>query len=185
MTAKSKEINTHYAALTKLQRVVEKNVKSKLFVPLAYHYYQLDQLEEAHQTLKHGLQWHPHSLMARALLSQVYVSMGNFYQATLEAQKVLDQEPQNLMALKACELAYLKLNDIQKAKAYQAKLHQFCAPFEFHHPLVQPLETFSPQSHIEDFKIASLAEIMLPLSKQKKLNLLKKILYKLQSSANA
>ena len=120
------QINAHrQARLTELHRALlayEKNPKSKVFALLANLYRSLEEYEEALEVLRQGLKWHPNYIVARTLLAQVYLGMGQFNSASLEAQKVIDTDPQNISALKTAIQAQLKLNDVSLAKKNIQKL---------------------------------------------------------------
>ncbi len=71
---------------------------SKYFVPLADIYRSLDLLDEALAVLQEGLKWHPNYGVGRTLLAQVYHHMGRFSEASFEAERVLQNDPKNLLA---------------------------------------------------------------------------------------
>lgn len=177
MAAKSKSVkDKNY--LLRLKYCLKKHRKyprSKYFVPLAQTYIALELLEEASQVLQEGLKWHPSYFIGRALLAQTYYKMGHFIQSNLEAQKVVDSAPTNLLGLKIAILSHLKLHEYEKAKVFLEQLSRI-APDDPHvlslsSELSQKEST--PPGRIEDFQMVELSNIfsenMPPKSKKIKL----------------
>src|SRR3989338_6292222 len=79
-------------------KMYKKYPLSKYFVPLADVYRSLDLLDEALNVLQEGLKWHPNYGVGRALLAQVYHQMGLFSEAVFEAERVLQNDPKNILA---------------------------------------------------------------------------------------
>ncbi|MBI3017370.1 MAG: tetratricopeptide repeat protein [Deltaproteobacteria bacterium] len=128
---------------------------SKYFVPLADVYRSLDLLDEALEILQEGLKWHPNYGVGRALLAQTYHQMGRFSEAAFEAERVLQNDPKNLLA----KNIFLKLSQLKTSE---------------YHALKSPLG---------DFQIHSLIPRSPAPSKSKKVAFLELLLKKIQTRA--
>jgi len=135
-------------------KMYKKYPLSKYFVPLADVYRSLDLLDEALNVLQEGLKWHPNYGVGRALLAQVYHQMGLFSEASFEAERVLQNDPKNILAKKIAS----KLLDAKEP-----------APF-------------FQKSRIKDFQIGSLTPSPAP-SNSKKVAFLEQLLKKIQIRA--
>ncbi len=102
--------------IAKLSEKLQKDPSSKLFFPLAEEYIKCSMLEEAIIVLKEGLKVHPGFHAARVSLGKVYFQNGRVAEAKAEFEKVVVQNPDNLMAQKKLVQIYRDEGSIQKAK---------------------------------------------------------------------
>ncbi len=91
--------------IDKLKKKVEKNPKSKLFVPLAEAYKQRDMIDEAIEVLLKGINDQPEYTSAGVALGKIYLDKEMLTEAREEFEKVIRQIPDNLLAHK--RLAYI------------------------------------------------------------------------------
>jgi tetratricopeptide (TPR) repeat protein len=181
---RNSELLDHYRDLYK------KKPRSKYFVPLAEIYKSLDFFDEAKEVLQEGLKWHPRYFIARASLSQVYYEMGRFTEAGIEAKKVLDQTPNNLLALRVAMRCHIKLNENERAiliakhflkqspEDVEAQKVIGMTPSQNTEQLSSPITQI--QSRIEDFAVQRLAPLSTQPEHQKKINRLNRILEKIR-----
>ncbi|MCI0528578.1 MAG: tetratricopeptide repeat protein [Nitrospira sp.] len=99
-----------------LSEKLQKDPSSRLFFPLAEEYIKCNMLEEAIIVLKDGLKIHPGFHAARVSLGKVYLQNGRVAEAKAEFEKVVAQNPDNLMAQKKLAQIYRDEGNIQKAK---------------------------------------------------------------------
>ena len=123
-------------------------------MPLADVYCSLDLLDEALDILREGLRWHPNYGVGRALLAHVYNQMGRASEASFEAQRVLQNDPKNILAQR-----------IFSKRSESA-----------------PEASSSQRSRIQDFQIRSLTSSSAP-SSSKKVAVLEQLLKKIQARA--
>ncbi len=102
----------HYLNLHK------KYPKKRYFVAAAEIYRELEYFDEAVQILKEGLKLHPGFYIGRALLARVYYEMNHFLQATIEAERVVKIDPENLLAIRILMKSYMKLGETQKVREF-------------------------------------------------------------------
>ncbi len=102
--------------IAKLSEKLQKDPSSKLFFPLAEEYIKCTMLEEAIIVLKDGLKIHPGFHAARVSLGKVYLQNGRVAEAKAEFERVVAQNPDNLMAQKKLAQIYRDEGNIQKAK---------------------------------------------------------------------
>lgn len=166
----------------------KKDPKKKYFVPLAEAYRSLEYFDEAVQTLQEGLKWHPGYYVGRALLAQTYYQMGLFLQASLEAERVICIDSNNLLGLRILTKAYLKLGEIKKIKEPLGQLLKLIPgdkeALQIEASLVSSLDKkggISKQSsQIGDFQIFSLQKTSQKVM-FKKIDILNRLLVKIQS----
>lgn len=83
-----------------LERRYAEDPDGRFFVPLADRYRKLDDLERAEALLREGLQRYPNYVSARIVLGQCLADAGRSEEAAGEFRRVLDADPQNLLALR-------------------------------------------------------------------------------------
>jgi tetratricopeptide (TPR) repeat protein len=86
------------ARLDELRARWEKEPSSRAFVPLAEEYRRLGRLGEAERTCKEGLQRHSNYHSAHVLLGRILLDLDRRDEAAEEFRRVLESEPQNLLA---------------------------------------------------------------------------------------
>jgi len=86
--------------LNRLKKIVDKDPKSTMFVPLADEYRKQGLLEEATETLKKGLMNQPLYTTGRVALGKVLMERSMFQEAREEFERVLDAMPENIVARK-------------------------------------------------------------------------------------
>lgn len=86
--------------IEKLKEKVDKDLNSKLFVPLAEEYRKEGMTNEAIAVLQKGLQSQPGYMSARVSLGKIYLEKGNMNEARIEFENVIAAIPDNLYAHK-------------------------------------------------------------------------------------
>jgi len=108
--------NQNLALLEYYEKMHKKYPKKRYFVPLAEIYRLLEYFEEATEVLHQGLKRHPGFYIARALLAQIYYQTGNYLQASLEAERVIQMDSHNLLALRLMAKSCLNLGELKKVR---------------------------------------------------------------------
>lgn len=101
--------------IVKLSEKLQKDPSSRLFFPLAEEYIKCGMHEEAVMVLKEGLKIHPGFTAARVSLGKVYLLRGQVAEAKAEFEKVVAQNPDNLMAQKKLAQIYRDEGNIEKS----------------------------------------------------------------------
>ena len=102
--------------ILKLIEKLEKDPKSKLFVPLAEEYLKGGMLDEASMVLKEGLKIHLKFPSAKTTLAKVYLEKGEIQEARVQFEEVLSANPDNLFAHRKLARIYRTANEFGKAK---------------------------------------------------------------------
>ena len=89
------------ARLRDLKQRVEREPRSRFFVPLAEEYRKAGRLPEAIRALEKGLESHPGYVAARVALARAFLEAGRIDEAMAAFSKVLGDDPSNLVAAKA------------------------------------------------------------------------------------
>jgi tetratricopeptide (TPR) repeat protein len=102
--------------IVKLSEKLDKDPKSRLFVPLAEEYLKAGMLDEAVMVLTDGLKTHPHFHAARATLGKVYLEKGQIEEAKTEFEQVVKADPDNLLAHRKLAKLYKEAGQADKAR---------------------------------------------------------------------
>jgi tetratricopeptide (TPR) repeat protein len=112
------------ARIRDLERRLDMDPGSRLFVSLAEEYRKLGRFKQALSALQKGLLAHPGYVAAQVALGRVYVEVGQSTDAIATFTKVLVSDPGNLVASKSLADIYLgrgdKLEAVKKYKLYRA-----------------------------------------------------------------
>jgi tetratricopeptide (TPR) repeat protein len=115
---------TPEAKIRDLERRLDLDPGSRLFVALAEEYRKLGRMRDALGALQKGLLAHPGYVAAQVALGRVYVEAGQATDAVATFTKVLVADPGNLVAAKSLADIYLargdKLEAVKKYKLYRA-----------------------------------------------------------------
>lgn len=103
--------------IEKLKTKVEKDLNSRLFVPLAEEYRKEGMLDEAISVLLDGLDRQPGYTSARVALGRLYLEKDMINEARSEFEKVVSAIPDNLFAHKKLAEIYKDLRETDKAIA--------------------------------------------------------------------
>lgn len=103
--------------IEKLKIKVEKDLNSRLFVPLAEEYRKEGMLDEAITVLLDGLDRQPGYTSARVALGRLYLEKDMINEARSEFEKVVSAIPDNLFAHKKLAEIYKNLRETDKAIA--------------------------------------------------------------------
>jgi len=95
--------------LTRLRKIVDRDPKSTMFVPLAEEYRKQGRLEEATETLKRGLMVQPLYSTGRVALGKVLMEREMLQEAREEFERVVDAMPENIAARKKLAEIYSRL----------------------------------------------------------------------------
>ena len=102
-----------------LKKRVEREPRSRFFVPLAEEYRKAGRLPEAIQALAEGLTAHPGHVAARVALARALLETGRIEEAMEAFSKVLIDDPSNLVAAKALGDIYLSRGEpVEALKRY-------------------------------------------------------------------
>jgi len=111
-----------FEEIENLKQKVEKNLDSKLFVPLAEEYRKVGMYEEAINVLMKGLERHPKYTSARVVLGKVYFEKGEIDKAKSEFEKVIEVAPENLFVQKKLAEIYNQIGNKEKAIFHYEKV---------------------------------------------------------------
>jgi tetratricopeptide (TPR) repeat protein len=103
------------ARLDELRRRVESDPASIVFATLAEEYRRAGRFDEAVDTSRAGLRFHPSYVSARVTLGRSLMELGNHGQAERELRLVLKTSPDNLAARRALGDLYWRQSDLPKA----------------------------------------------------------------------
>jgi tetratricopeptide (TPR) repeat protein len=112
------------ARIRDLERRLDMDPGSRLFVSLAEEYRKLGRFKQALSALQKGLLAHPGYIAAQVALGRVYLESGQSTDAIATFTKVLVADPGNLVAAKSLADVYLSRGDsleaLKKYKLYRA-----------------------------------------------------------------
>jgi tetratricopeptide (TPR) repeat protein len=115
---------TPEARIRDLQRRLDLDPGSRLFVSLAEEYRKVGRLKESLSALQKGLLAHPGYVAAQVALGRVYLEASQTTDAVATFTKVLVADPGNLVAAKSLADIYMargdKLEAVKKYKLYRA-----------------------------------------------------------------
>lgn len=107
-------------SIEKLQKKLEKEPNSLIFLQLAEEFRKESEYEEALRTCKEGLRRHPNYWSARVAMGRIYLEMGDSERAREELEKVTKAVPDNLLANKLLGDIYMGSGRMADAlKRYQ------------------------------------------------------------------
>ena len=98
-----------------LEKRLSADPNSKIFVQLAEEYRKAGQPEDAVATCRDGLEKHPNYFSARVALGRALLETDGLEEARAEFETVLQQVPDNLLALKFLGEAFHKLGQLDEA----------------------------------------------------------------------
>jgi len=101
--------------IEKLKDKFEKDLNSKLFLPLAEEYRKEGMLDEAIEVLQTGLEKHQAYTSARVLLGKIYLEKGMLPEARKEFESVIASVPDNLFAYKKLAEIYRDTGETEHA----------------------------------------------------------------------
>lgn len=109
--------------IAKLTERVSKDIKSKLFVPLAEEYKKAGDLDMAIHVLSEGLKNNPSYVTARSVLGKLLLEKGDLSRAQIEFQEVVKTIPDNILAQrKLGDLFVLQNRPDEALKQYKVVL---------------------------------------------------------------
>ena len=112
------------ARIRDLQRRLELDPSSRLFVALAEEFRKVGRFAYALSALQMGLLAHPNYISAQVALGRVYLESGQVTEAIVTFSKVLASDPGNLVSAKSLADIYMSRGDgveaIKKYKLYRA-----------------------------------------------------------------
>jgi tetratricopeptide (TPR) repeat protein len=112
------------ARIRDLQRRLELDPSSRLFVALAEEFRKVGRFPDALSALQKGLLAHPNYVSAQVALGRVYLESGQVTEAIVTFSKVLASDPGNLVSAKSLADIYMSRGDgveaIKKYKLYRA-----------------------------------------------------------------
>jgi len=109
--------------IEELQKKVDKDPDSKIFLPLAEEYRKSGMIEEAITICQEGLKKHPNYVSARVVLGRAYMDLKRTIEAQAEFEEVISKIPDNLMANKFLGDIYFMQGNLNGAlERYQTVL---------------------------------------------------------------
>src|SRR6187549_1340067 len=107
-------------SIDKLQKKLDKEPNSLIFLQLAEEYRKESLYEDALRTCREGLRRHPNYWSARVAMGRIYREMGDSEKAREELEKVIKAVPDNLLANKLLGDIYRDIGRFPEAlKRYQ------------------------------------------------------------------
>jgi tetratricopeptide (TPR) repeat protein len=143
------------ARIRDLERRLDLDPGSRLFVSLADEYRKVGRVKDALSSLQKGLLAHPGYVAAQVALGRTYMEANQASDAIATFTKVLVADPANLVAAKSLADIHLARNDnleaLKKYKLYRAisgdrKIDEMIAKLE---PLVAPKPVAPPRRAVE------------------------------------
>jgi tetratricopeptide (TPR) repeat protein len=143
------------ARIRDLERRLDLDSGSRLFVSLAEEYRKVGRIKDALSALQKGLLAHPGYVAAQVALGRAYLEANQATDAIATFTKVLVADPANLVAAKSLADIHLGRNDnleaLKKFKLYRAisgdrKVDEMIAKLE---PLVAPRPVTPPRKPVE------------------------------------
>ncbi len=101
--------------IIKLMDKIAENPNSRLFVPLAEEYLNSDLTDEAIHVLNDGIKKHPTYVAARIMLGKIYMSKNHITEAKSEFERVIEINPENILAHKRLAVIYQNEGEPQRA----------------------------------------------------------------------
>ena len=95
-------------SIEKLQKKLEKEPNSLIFLQLAEEFRKESQYDQALRTCQDGLRRHPNYWSARVAMGRIYYEMGDSENAREELEKVTKAVPDNLLANKLLGDIYMQ-----------------------------------------------------------------------------
>jgi tetratricopeptide (TPR) repeat protein len=153
---------TPEARIRDLERRLDLDPGSRLFVSLAEEYRRLGRLKESLSALQKGLLAHPGYVAAQVALGRVYIEAGQTTDAVATFTKVLVADPGNLVAAKSLADIYMARGDkLEAVKKY--KLYRALSGDRKVDPLIAELETqVAPKPVIPTQRLAPVAPVEPP-----------------------
>ncbi len=102
-------------------KVLEKDPKSKAFIPLASTLLQLGRLDEALEVARRGEHAHPNSSSGLTVLGRIQAQRLDFDAAVVAFQRAIDLDDQNIHALNGLSRLLLRSGDREGASALIAR----------------------------------------------------------------
>ncbi len=101
--------------IEELQKKLDKDPDSKIFLPLAEEYRKSGMLEEAITICQEGLEKHPNYVSARVVLGRAYMDLKRTIEAQAEFEEVISKIPDNLKANKYLGDIYFMQGNLKSA----------------------------------------------------------------------
>ena len=93
---------SHRNEIARLEALFSAHPEGRMFTHLAEAYRKAGELDRAREVLEHGLRRHPDYASAHVVLGRVLADQGKVEEAAAAFRRVLELDPQNLVALRAC-----------------------------------------------------------------------------------
>jgi len=114
MAEEEKEFNIS-PKIEELQKKLDKDPDSKIFLPLAEEYRKSGMPEEAIAICQEGLKKQPNYMSARVVLGRAYMELKKMIEAQAEFEEVISKIPDNLMANKYLGDIYFMQGNLKNA----------------------------------------------------------------------
>jgi tetratricopeptide (TPR) repeat protein len=109
--------------IERLQKMLEKDPKSKAFAALAEGYREMGLLDEAHKTASKGALNHPHYVGGHLVLGKIYIDQKKLIEAEKHLKLASELDPQNILALQMLGTVLVHLKKTKDAlKAFKLAL---------------------------------------------------------------
>lgn len=108
-----------------LEKQLQEDPKSRVFLRLAEELRKEERFEDALRVCKQGIAHHPGYMPARVCLGRVLYALKDIGQAESEFQRVVQQMPDNVHALRGLGEIALERGDVEKARTLFEQLSMF------------------------------------------------------------
>ncbi len=116
MTDSSAQPEPNFAKIDKLVAQIEKDPRSKDFLPLAEEYVKAGMFQEAALTLEDGLKVYPSFVTALVRLGGVYLQLKDYVQAQNRLEEAITNSPDNILAHRLLAKIHMLNHHLEQAR---------------------------------------------------------------------
>lgn len=135
---------SHRNEIARLEALFSAHPEGRMFTHLAEAYRKAGELDRAREVLEHGLRRHPDYASAHVVLGRVLADQGKVEEAAAAFRRVLELDPQNLVALRASADLARDLGKRDEALGYYREILALDPANEEVAELIRGLEAAGP-----------------------------------------